>query len=136
VKDPYGEIVVKQTITPASRSANTTVNGSSVDRVGTNEHYQGALVVVSTGTITDGTHTVAVEHSDDNSAWSAASAAELRGSNPAVVAADDNKIFEIGYIGLKRYLRVSVTTAGATTGGVFGADIVLTGGRNRPPVRP
>lgn len=134
MKDPYSGLLVKQSLTPAAR-VNGTVNGTAVDRAEDDSFFQDALVVVSTGVITDGSHAISVEHSDDNSIWAAVPAADLQGVAPTIVAADDNKIFEVGYQGRKRYLRVVAVTSGATTGGIFGADIIQAGPRVAPVIR-
>ncbi len=133
-KDPYNNLLVKETCAIALRT-NGTLNGAAVDRNEDASMFQAALVVVHTGTITDGTHTVEVQHSDDNAVWAAVADADLQGSEPAIVAADDNKIYEIGYRGLKRYLRVVVVTAGAATGGTFGASVILADPRVVPVIR-
>lgn len=125
--NPYNNSSARQSLPPAARTA--TVSGSSVDRYASGASFQDALVVVSTGAITDGTHTIVVEESADNASWAAVADADLQGTEPAIVAADDNKIFEIGYLGAKRYVRVSVTVAGTTTGGIYGADVVLSNPR-------
>lgn len=126
-----------KSITPAVRT-NGTVNGSTVDRQisgasGTAEWHESALVVVSTGTITDGSHAVTVEHSDNGTDWTTATGADIQGTAPTVVAADDDKVFEIGYVGVKRYVRATVVTSGATSGGLFGAVVVL-GFPSRAPI--
>lgn len=133
----YNFVRAVRTLSPVAR-VNGTVNGATVDRTlsqasGTNEWFESASIVVNTGTITDGTHTVTVEDSPDGTAWTAVAAGFLQGSAPAMVAADSNKVFEIGYIGNQRYVRATVVTTGATTGGVFGA-MVLLGFPTKPPV--
>lgn len=133
-KDPYNSLLVKESCAIAART-NGTLNGTAVDRNEDGSMFQAAVAVVHTGTITDGTHTVELQHSDDNSAWAAVADADLQGSEPAIVAADDNKIFELGYRGLKRYLRVVVVSSGTTTGGIFGASIILADPRIAPVVR-
>lgn len=126
----YDNVLFKRSLSPAARTANA--NGVGVDRAEDNNFFQDAAVVVSTGTITDGTHTIEVQHSDDNATWAAVPAAELLGAEPAIVAADDDKTFVLGYLGQKRYLRAIVTVAGATTGGVYGAVVALGSPRNAP----
>lgn len=123
----YNNVLAFQSVTAANRT-NGTVNGTSVNlwsHTVARQMFRGAMVVVQTGTITDGTHTVEVQHSDDNSSFSAVADADLQGTEPAIGATDDNVIREIGYSGTKQYLRVSVVTTGATTGGTFGAVIML-----------
>ena len=123
----YNNVLVQQTVTAANRT-NGTVNGTALDlwsnSVG-RQKFGGALVVVQTGTITDGTHTVEVQESDDNSSFAAVADADLQGTEPAIVSTNDNVVYEIGYRGIKRYLRVAVVTSGATTGGTFGAVVIL-----------
>jgi len=123
----YNNLLAFQTVTAANRT-NGTVNGTSVNlwahTVG-RQKFGGAMALVQTGTITDGTHTVEIQHSDDNSSFTAVPDAELQGTEPAIAAANDNVIYEVGYTGTKQYLRVAVVTSGATTGGTFGAVLLL-----------
>ena len=131
----YNNILAFQSVTAANRT-NGTVNGTAVNlwshSVG-RQFFNGAMVLVQTGTITDGTHTVEVQESVDNSSFTAVADADLQGTEPAIAAANDNVIYEIGYRGSKQYLRVSVVTTGATTGGTFGA-VLLLGQPRRFPV--
>jgi hypothetical protein len=127
----YGLARAKVTLTVAART-NGTVNGTTVDLNENKDACRSAMLIVNTGTVTDGSHAVILQESDDNSAWGTVAAADLQGSAPTLVAADDDTLYELGYIGSKRYLRASVTTSGATTGGVFGATIVRAFPRRRP----
>lgn len=115
---------------PSGTRVNGTVDGTTVDRyqAGAAE-YRTALFVITTGTITDGSHAFAVQDSDDNVTWAAAATDTVHGSAPTVVAADDDKVFDVGYVGVKRYVRLQAVTTGATTGGVFSAAAVLHGTR-------
>lgn len=131
--NPYNNLLVKQSLVPAARTASA--NGTAVDRDEDSLMYQDALVVVTCGTITDGTHTIEVQDSADNSTWAAVADSFLQGTEPAIGGSDDNGTFEIGYLGDKRYLRVVVTAAGTTTGGVYGAAVVLSNPRIAPVVR-
>lgn len=127
----YDQVVAKASLSPATYD--TTANGTAVDRVvsgGTRD----AVVVITTGTVTDGTHTISIEDSDDGSTgWAAVPAGQLQGTAPAVVAADDDSVFEVGVTNSKRYLRVTSTVSGSpATGGVYGATILLGGPRYSP----
>jgi len=128
----YNVARAKLTLTVALRT-NGTVNGTSVDLHENKDASRSAMLIVHTGTITDGSHAVILQESDDNSAWSTVAAADLQGSAPTIASTDDDAIFELGYRGSKRYLRASVTTSGATTGGTFGATI-LRGFPRRTPI--
>ncbi|MFF7949422.1 hypothetical protein [Streptomyces griseorubiginosus] len=124
----YNHVRAKVSLAISTRTA--AANGTAVDRQlsgasGTNEWYGSAMLLVHTGTITDGTHAITLEVSDDNSSWAAAPAADLQGSLPSIGAVDDDKLYEIGYTGTKRYLRAVTTPSGTTTGGVYGATILL-----------
>ncbi|WP_314411368.1 hypothetical protein [Streptomyces sp. DSM 40484] len=132
MRDAYSNITVRETLAIATRTAS--VNGTGVDRYASGAAYQDAMIVVHTGTITDGTHAVDVQDSDDNSTFGSVAAAQLQGSEPSVVAADDNKVFVVGYKGSKRYLRVAIAASGTTSGGVYGATIVLSNPRVAPAV--
>ncbi|MGW0169555.1 hypothetical protein ACWDWT_30920 [Streptomyces sp. NPDC003343] len=124
----YNHVRAKASLAIAARTAST--NGAAVDRQlsgasGSNEWFASAMLVVHTGAITDGTHAITLEVSDDNSSWAAAPAADLQGSLPSIASTDDDKLYEVGYIGTKRYLRAVTTPTGTTTGGVYGATILL-----------
>ncbi len=133
----YNKVLARLSLPVALRSANATVNGTAVDRADPTGGYDGfnsAMAVVVAGTITDGTHTVTIQDSDDGSTGWVNAAAEHTQGSAVITSTDDNVVFEIGYTGPKRYLRLSVTTAGATTGGTFGGVIVL-GDPSREPVQ-
>lgn len=133
MKDLFNNVQVKPSLTNAARTA--TATGTAIDRTSNGSNFHSAMVVVHTGTITDGTHTITVEESDDNTNWTTATA--LQGPAPAVAAADDDKIFEIGYLGDKRYIRVKTTVSGSpSTGGIYDGLVVLGDPRNAPVVRP
>lgn len=133
----YNFVRAVRSLSPVAR-VNGTVNGVGVDRQlsgasGSNEWHESASVVINTGTITDGSHAISIEDSPDNSAWTAVAAGFLQGAAPTIVAADDDKVFEVGYIGNQRYVRAVAVTSGATTGGIFGA-VVLLGFPTKPPI--
>ncbi len=126
MQDLYNEISIAQSLGPAARTASA--NGTGVDLQG----FDAAVVVVETGTITDGTHTIAIEESSDNVTFTAVAGADLQGAVPAIGAVNDNVVYEIGYLGTKRYIRATVTVAGATTGGVYAAHVVRGRARKQP----
>lgn len=132
--DLYHNLLTKITVPNALRTA--TVTGAGVDLNEDGNGYQSALVVVFAGTITDGTHTVEVQESDViGSGYTAVADAQLLGVEPVIGAADDDKVFEIGYLGTKQFVRVVVTAAGTTIGGVYGAVVILGHPRRAPVVR-
>jgi len=128
MKENYSDISPVQSI--AAAVIKTTANGSGVDL----QDYEGATVIVTTGTVTDGTHTISLEESSDNSTFTAVAATDMVGSAPAIAAADDNKDYSFGYIGSQRYIRVVTTVTGSpSTGGAYAA-VVLRGFPRHAPV--
>lgn len=128
MRDLYNDVGYTQSLAPAARNA--TANGTGVDVNG----FSGAVFVISVGTWTDGTHTFDMQESDDNSTFTSVAAGQLQGTEPVVSSAGTaSKVYKVGYLGSKRYLRVAVTVAGATTGAVYGAAI-MTGHAATKPV--
>lgn len=130
--DIKNHISVAQSLRPAAHTADT--NGENVDLA----NFSAACVVIDLGAWTDGTHTFEVQEADDDGTgapdvWAAVPDADLDGSEPVVDAADeDETVHEIGYHGIKRWLRVVVTVASATTGAVYAATVVRGRGRVKP----
>ncbi|HET8684982.1 MAG TPA: hypothetical protein VFM54_24380 [Micromonosporaceae bacterium] len=106
-------------------------NGTGVDLA----NYDAAVVLIDAGTITGAgaSLTFEVQESDDNSVFTAVADADLRGAEPAITTANDDQIHEIGYHGIKRYLRVSITAKAGTTPTLPVAASVV---RGKPRVRP
>lgn len=89
--------------------------------------FEGALIQVFSGTITDGTsYEFELKESADHITFTAVADDDLLGDEPTFLAADDDKVKEFGYIGSKQYLRVDLKTVvgGPATGGIFGAAVV------------
>lgn len=117
------EVSVVSSFVPLLRTA--TVTGTGVDLQGFNK----AMVIVHVGEVTDGTHTLTIEESDDNSTYTTATAI----SGAFTAAATETKTQEIGYLGTKRYIRVKSTVTGSPgTGGTYGAVVVRAGARQLP----
>lgn len=127
----YNSTDVLFALAPILRTANTTVAGVTIDRTDTNGSVEFAVIA---GAVADGTSTFTIQESDDNSSWANAAAGDIQGAPLVIATADANTVKELGYAGRKRYVRASVTSTGFTTGGLFGAVAVMTGGR-KPNVR-
>jgi hypothetical protein len=130
----YNTLVAKPTIAPALIAS--TATGTTVDRLVDGDAARSALIVVNVGTVTDGTHTIQVQDSPNDSDWTAVADEFLQGTEPAITSSNDAQVHEIGYTGHQRYLRVVSTVTGSpSTGGVYGAEILLGWGRKLPPTR-
>lgn len=110
-------------LSPAALT-NGTVNGTGVDL----QEYDSAMVVFFSGAVTDGSHALSIEESDTlGSGYTTVAAADLIGTlTTPLTGTEDDVVTSIGYKGSKRYIRPTVVTTGATTGGIIGA-VVLRG---------
>lgn len=123
LRDLKSDIDVAQTLGPAARTASA--NGAGVDLRG----YDSAAVVFHPGTITDGTHTPKLQESDDNATFTDVAAGDQSGTLAALAS---NTIQRVGYKGTKRYIRAVSTVAGATTGGVYSAEVMRGHAHHKP----
>lgn len=125
------DTAARMTLNTALRT-NGTVNGTGVDTAGTGNFFRSAMLLVLAGAVTDGTHTVTLQESDDNTTFTDVAAADLQGSLTAVTTANANTVQRQSYLGAKRYLRAKVVTGSATTGGQTTAVILLAQGSGAP----
>lgn len=119
-------------VNAATISSNTTTTGTGVDLHANLDHAQSALVLVQSGTLTDGSYAVTLEESADNSTFNTVAAPDLQGTAPTYASTDDNKMTVLGYVGSKRYLRVKIVSTSVTSGGVMSAVIVRGFPRRQP----
>lgn len=126
--DLKNDVAVASSLRPASRTA--AVNGLGVDLA----NYDAAFVVLDLGAIggTSPSFTFEVQDSTDNSTFAAVAAADLDSGQPAAFTAGDS-ITEIGYKGIKRYLRVAITAASGTAPTLLCSATVV---RGKPRVKP
>lgn len=127
MRDITNGLDLKRAISPqAARTDNTAIVSQVADLKG----YDGAMLAINIGANTDANATFAVliEDSDDNSNWTAVADEYLNGTE--VLAGfqfdDDNEMRKIGYTGIKRYLRGTITPSGNDSGNIFvAADWIL-----------
>jgi Na+-translocating ferredoxin:NAD+ oxidoreductase RnfG subunit len=113
MRDIKNNVDVQPSINPANYSADQT--GSGVDL----RDFDSAMAVVQIGTVVGNTHTPKIQESDDDAAYTDVAAADLEGVFVAAVA---NSTQRVGYKGAKRFIRVFVTSTGASA--VYGAQII------------
>ncbi len=128
----FDDTAVRASLPPAMRAAAATVNGATVDTMGAGNFFRSAMAVAYAGAITDGTHTPSLQDSDDGTTWANVPADLLQGAFTAFATASQNTVQRVAYLGSRRYLRVNVTTAGVTTGGLVGALVLLSSGSGAP----
>lgn len=111
----------------AAVTDNTAFVSTILDTAG----FSSAEFVGILGTITDAdaTFTVLVEDGNDSGLSDAAAVDDLHLLGVEAMGldfADDNKVFKIGYVGPKRYVRVTVTPAN-NVGNIFFAAVWIQG---------
>jgi hypothetical protein len=122
--DMHNIVLQKPALNPGTINTDATTAGTIIDTDG----FEALEFVVQSGTVTAGTFTPLIEHSDnaDFSGSSAVDDDDLLGTeaDAAFAAADDNEAKRIGYRGEKRYVRLSLVSA-SSANGVIGALAIL-----------
>ena len=120
------------TLNPSARTG--AVTGLTVDTVQGSE-YEAAAFIIDFGAWTDGTHTIVLQDSADSITWNTLAIPQIN-IVPAVLlsAAAQNSVITVGYYGGNRYLRAITTVSGATTGAVYGVDVLLAYPHHQPAV--
>ena len=119
-------------------SDNTAVVSATVDRLG----FGSVTFVILTGTLADAdaTFAVLVEHGDAaNLSDAAAVPDDLLVGTEALAGftfADDGKARKVGYVGGKRYQRVTITPTGNASAANLGAVAILGHPVNAPTANP
>ena len=116
--------LASQTVTSSA------VNGNILDLLG----FEGVAIAICSGTITDGSYAVTLTEGDasDLSDGASVAAANILGTLPSFAATDDNVTKKAGYIGIRRYIRVTLTPTGATSGGSFSGVVIKGHAADRP----
>jgi hypothetical protein len=135
MRDLATHISLKRAISPAAAIAdNTPIVSAIVDRSG----YDKFMFAILTGALadTDATFTVQVDHGNDAALADASAVpdSQLTGTEAAAgfnFSADD-QTRKIGYVGPKRYLRLTITPAGNTGNAFVAAVAILSASRYEP----
>jgi hypothetical protein len=124
---------VKRSLSPASVADTTAQVGQIIDHQG----YDSASYLIATGSIADAdaTFTVLLEEGDVANLSDAAAVADddmvsqTSGTAPETAAAfdfaDDNQVRKLGYVGSKRYTRLTITPVANASAAVMSAVCVL-----------
>lgn len=122
-----------QTLAPSTYAAGQT--GGQVDLA----NFASAYIVINAGAWTDGTHDFTVEEAADDGTgspgtWAAVASGDLVGSTPTIdgSSGNTNQTHEVGYVGSKRFVRITTTTSGTTTGAAYGVLVVRGDARKQP----
>ncbi len=130
-RDLTNGLLPKRVISPVSVADNTAQVGQEIDHQG----FDGALYTILIGSVADAdaTFTVLLEESDTaGSGFTAVADADMNSqssSAPETAAGfqfdDDNEVRKLGYIGSKRYTRLTITPANNASAAVIAASCHL-----------
>jgi hypothetical protein len=128
MRDLHSNIDVRRVISPVSVADNTPQVGQIIDKAG----FDSLEFLISAGTIASGTatFTVLLEQSDVSDLSSGkTTVADSDTINTQTLAsftyANPNTVRRIGYIGQKRYVRLTITPASNAAAALLGAVAVL-----------
>jgi hypothetical protein len=127
MQDLMNNITVARAIAPVSVSDNTAQVSQIIDRQG----YDSLTFAIATGSLADAdaTFAVLVEHGDDSGLSDAAAVADADLLGTEALAgftfADDNATRKIGYVGGKRYVRLTITPSGNASAALIAASAIL-----------
>jgi hypothetical protein len=135
VRDLHSNIKISRAISPVSEGGTTALVSQIIDTNG----YDSLEFAIATGSLadSDATFAVLVEHSaaSDMTGAAAVPDAELLGleSEAAFTFAADDSTRKIGYMGGKRYVRLTITPA-ANSGAAVIAAVAIQGHPKTAPV--
>lgn len=138
MRDLHNNIAPKRVISPVSVSDNTALVGQIIDRQG----FNALEYIIATGSLADAdaTFTVLLEEGDNSALSDAAAVADddLLGTEAqaSFTFAADDKVFKLGYVGNKRYTRLTITPAGNASAAVIAAVAVLGDPFSAPTANP
>lgn len=127
MKDLMNNIHVARALSPVSVSDNTAQVSQIIDRRG----YDSLTFVIAAGSVADAdvTFTVLVEDGDASNLSDAAAVADSELLGTELLAGfqfdDDNEPRKIGYVGNKRYVRLTITPANNASAALLAAVAVL-----------
>jgi len=134
--DLHNKLEFRRAISPVSDADNTALVSQIIDRQG----FSGLEFVIATGSVADAdaTFTVLVEDGDVSDLSDNAAVADAQLLGTELLAGfqfdDDNETRKIGYIGNKRYVRLTITPGGNASAALISAVAVLGGADSAPTV--
>lgn len=135
-RDLHNSIKASRGLSPVAAGTDNTAYVSQIlDTAGFNAHE--FLILVGANTDADATFTVLVEDGDNASLTDNAAVADsfLLGTEAGAsfTFAEDNTVEKIGYIGAKRYVRVTITPANNAAGNIYIAGVWVQSGAIKQP---
>lgn len=133
MRDMAHNIQVKRVLSPVSVADNTAQVGQIIDKLG----FQSLTYILALGSIADADETTVVllEEGDAANLSDAAAVADtdmisqISGTAPEAAAGfqfdDDNEVRKLGYIGNKRYTRLTITPSANASAALLAAIAIL-----------
>lgn len=138
MKDLFNQIHPLRVISPVSVADTTAQVGQIIDKRG----FESVTYVIATGSIADAdaTFTVLLEEGDAANLSDAAAVADADLLGTEALASfqydDDNETRKLGYIGAKRYTRLTITPVNNASAAVVAAVAVLGNPAIAPTANP
>ena len=128
--DQANTLTPSAAVNTAAISSSTTTAGNIIDTQG----YNALTFILNVGARTDGTYTLSIQHGDDSGLSDATTpdASDLVGTTAATAVSTAQTMKKLGYVGNKRYVKVSVVSTSVTSGATVGVTALL----GRPSVGP
>lgn len=129
MRDLVNDIKNLNAFSPVVISTNTTTNGIIIDLKG----FESATFLLKASSYTDGSYLPLIEEGNDSGLSDAAEVADnflIKTEADATLSAEG--VSKIGYIGDKRYIRLSFVSSSTTTGATLDATVVLGHARSNP----
>lgn len=138
MRDLANNLKVMPVIDPALNTdlGTTPIEGLIIDSLG----FEGLMYVISTGTLSDAnaTYAVLLEEGNENDLADAAAVADAdmigTEAEAGFTFANDGVVRKLGYIGNKRYTRLTITPTGADSGNSPISAIAILGNAHVRPV--
>lgn len=138
MRDNFNDIMPKRAISPVVVTDNTAQVSQIIDRLG----YGSLTFLINVGTLSDADTTVAVllEHGAASNLSDAAAVPDDQMLGTEALAGfqfdDDNEMRKLGYIGYKRYVRLTITPSGNTGNIPVSAMALLGKAQAQPTANP
>jgi len=138
MRDLHNNIAPKRAISPVSVSDNTAQVGQIIDRQGFNSLEY--IIAIGSVADADATFTVLLEEGDASNLSDAVAVADKSLLGTEVLAGfqfdSDNTVRKLGYIGVKRYTRLTITPVNNASAALISAVAVLGHPANAPTSNP
>lgn len=128
-RDLKNDIKIANALNIASISTNTTTAGVEIDTQG----FESVTFEIITGARTDGTVTPLIQETDTSGSYSGSVDDDnLIGLEADAALSTAQSRSRVGYIGTKRYVKLSLVSTSVTTGLTAGASVILGNPKSAP----